>query len=112
MSLKITYLSENGKDYVDLIKKCKSLDELKKIVTEYKELAEDAYQKTMQLSNEEFSEFISGRDKRKPSEKWIEEYGMILLPRTILEAGLIAVECHVPFGCAYIRMKEFRDEES
>jgi hypothetical protein len=38
--------------------------------------------------------------------KWMEMYGSILLPKIILEVGLISVMFHVPFGAAYHRMKD------
>ena len=42
--MKITNYSECDTDYVKAVKKCKTLDELRQITTEYRELAEDAYQ--------------------------------------------------------------------
>ena len=104
--MKITYYSECDIEYVKAVKNCHSLNELKGIVQEYREIAEDAYQIVQKLDDLLFEQFCKGRNKSKPSLKWMEMYGASLLPKTILEAGLVSCQFHVPFGTAYIRMKE------
>lgn len=104
--MKITYYSECDVEYVKAVKSCKSLGELRKIVEEYRELAEDAYQAVQKMDDLLFEQFCKGRNRSKPSLKWMEMYGPVLLPKKILEIGLIAAQFGVPFGTAYIRVKD------
>jgi len=104
--MNITHYSNCDIDYVKAVKKCKTLDELKGIVEEYRELAEDAYQTVQKMDDPLFEQFCKGRNKTKPSLNWMEIYGPVLLPKRILELGLIAAQFHVPFGVAYHRAKD------
>ena len=104
--MKITHYSECDVDYIKAVRKCKTLEELKKIVLEYREIAEDAYQAVQKMDDLLFEQFCKGRNRLKPSMSWMELYGAILLPKTILTVGLIATRFHVPFGAAYYRMKD------
>jgi len=104
--MNINHYSECDVEYVKAVKKCKTLDELKSIVKEYRIIAEDAYQSVQQMDDLLFEQFCKGRNRSKPSLKWMELYGAILLPRLILEVGLVAVQFHVPFGAAYLRLKD------
>ena len=104
--MKITYYSECDTEYVKAVKNCQSLNELKSIVAEYREICEDAYQAVEKMDDTLFEQFCKGRNKRKPSLTWMEMYGAILLPKTILEVGLVACQFHIPFGTAYHRMKD------
>jgi hypothetical protein len=106
MSLKIGYYSECNVEYVSAVKKCRTLEELQKIVSDYREIAEDAYQSVQKMDDLLFEQFCKGRNKTKPSMRWMEMYGPVLLPRIIIEVGLVAAQFCVPFGTAYIRMKE------
>lgn len=105
--MNISYYSNCDTEYVDKVKHCKSLPELQAIVTEYRELAEDAYQAVQMMDDTLFEQFCKGRNKSKPSMKWMEMYGAILLPKVILEVGLLACQFNVPFGVAYHRMKDW-----
>ena len=102
----ITHYSECDTDYVKAVRSCKSLDELKAIVTEYREIAEDAYQCVQKMYDLLFEQFCKGRKKFKPSMKWMGMYGPVLLPKIIMEVGIVAAQFHVPFGVAYHRMKD------
>jgi hypothetical protein len=104
--MNISHYDQCDVDYVKAVKSCKTLAELKQIVTEYRELAEDAYQVVSKMDDLLFEQFCKGRNKSKPSMKWMETYGPVLLPRMILELGLIACQFGVPFGVAYHRVRE------
>jgi mevalonate kinase len=108
MTLKITYYSESDTDYVKAVKKCKTLTELKQIVTEYRELVEDAYKVVKKMDDASFEQFRKGRNKKDPTLEWMEKYGAVLLPKLILLCGMMAVQFHVPFGTAYIRYNEVK----
>ena len=104
--MNITNYSECDTDYIKAVKKCKTLDELRQITTEYRELAEDAYQIVQKMDDLLFEQFCKGRNKSRPSQKWMEMYGPVLFPRVLVLVGLKACEFHVPFGAMYLRMKE------
>jgi hypothetical protein len=104
--MNISYYDNCDTDYVKAVRNCKTLDELKLVVTTYRELAEDAYQTVEKMDDTLFEQFCKGRKKTRPSMKWMEMYGAVLLPRKILEIGLIACQFGVPFGCAYHRVKD------
>jgi hypothetical protein len=104
--MEISYTSECDVDYVSAVKTCKTLPDLKKIVRQYREIAGDALAAVNKMDTAGFIEFRKGRNRSKPSAEWMENYGMILLPATILKAGLVAEQFKVPFGCAYHRLKD------
>lgn len=104
--MKITHYSECDTDYVRSVRECKTLDELKQITAEYRELAEDAYQAVQKMDDLLFEQFCKGRGKFKPSQKWMEMYGPVLLPRVMMLVGLEACRFGVPFGAMYLRMKD------
>ena len=90
------------------MKICKTLDELKSIVAEYREIAEDAYQAVQKMDDTLFFQFCKGKNKSKPSMKWMEMYGAVLLPAKILEVGMMATQFHVPFGAMYLRLNDIK----
>jgi hypothetical protein len=108
--LEIGYQSQTDEEYVKAIRKCNSLNSLRRVVTKYRELAEDAYTVCKTMTEPEFIEFREGLKKETEGiyigDEWTIKYGAVVLPAEILKAGLIACEFNVPFGCAYIRMKE------
>lgn len=110
--MKITHYSECDIAYVAAVKKCKTLGELQEIVTEYREIAEDAYQVVQKMDDTLFFQFCKGRNKSKPSLKWMKMYGAVLLPAMIIEVGMMASQYHVPFGAMYLRLKELRQKEA
>lgn len=101
----ISYYANWDVEYVAAVKKCKTLGELSEIVTKYKLVAEDAYSIVQSMTYGDFQQFCKQRNRSKPSLKWMKEYGAVLLPKDILEIGLVASMFHVPFGTAYNRMR-------
>jgi hypothetical protein len=106
--MNISYYDNCDTDYVKAVKACKTLDELKQIVTDYREIAEDAYTEVEKMDDTLFEQFCKGRNKPNPSMKWMERFGAVLLPKMILELGLIACQFGVPFGVAYHRVKDMQ----
>lgn len=109
--MEITPYSETDKEYIREVRACKSLSELREITERYKAVAKDAYAITTKMTEPEFVEFCKLRSKFNPSLKWMEKYGAILLPKILTEVGLVATTYHVPFGVAYLRMKELNKLE-
>lgn len=108
--IKIGYITEICKPYVDGVRKCKSKDELEQFVNLYwRELAQDALDA---IRSKEFiwSQYKNGLKLEKRGEyagdEWAEKYAAILLPAVIMYVGLQAVHFHAPDGCVFIRMEQ------
>lgn len=104
--MRITHYSETDKEYIREVRSCKTLSELRAITERYKTVAEDAHATAMTMTEQDFAEFCKSRSEFKPSLIWMNKYGEVLLPKVIIEVGLIACKFHMPFGAAYLRMKE------
>jgi hypothetical protein len=105
----ITYISEQDRDYVKSLKAARTVDALKSHVTAWKQLASDAYEQTTAASFN-FDDFRQGRLKENRNQyagdEWAMKYGAILMPEILIRVAIIAQQFGVPWGCAYIRLKE------
>jgi hypothetical protein len=112
--MKITHYSETDKDYIKEVKASLTLEELKKVTFKYREVAEDAYQKTRGMNKGDFMRFRCGifLEERGDysGDNWVEEFGMVLLPKEILETSLMANHYHVPFGAMLLRLRDMRKD--
>lgn len=110
MSLEIRYNSMADQDYYRLLPLQKSLKALRKLTKQYDRIAADAREIAEKMTEEDFIEFRDGLLKEKQGEfageVFMEKYGAILLPTVLLQVGMTAKHFCVPFGVAYIRMKE------
>jgi len=108
--MKINYYSTADVDYVNEVKKCRTLKQLFDVILNYRVLAEDAYNKVDLMNEGDFKRFLIGMKKETagdcPGDKWVKEFGMIILPEKILKISLIASQYHVPFGAAYHRIEQ------
>lgn len=108
--IEISYLSETARDYSLELRKCLTLDDLRKFVDRYKEIAPDAYFRVIPMTEEDFKEYIKGLKKetagRFSGEKWALKYGAIILPELLMRIELIAIKYKTPFGLAWIRAHE------
>lgn len=107
--MKITYLSENATDYVAGLKAAQTEDALKSFLKEQRFLANDAYKATTS-DDFDWEEFQRGRkienSGKFAGEEWAAKYGMVLMPEILIRVGIIAHNYGVPWGCAYIRLRE------
>lgn len=105
----ITYISEQPKDYSDALTACKTLDELQQTLNSYRTIASDAVE-AIPKNQKEFAQFRAGlRKERKgqfAGEDWAETFMSIVMPEVMFKVSMMASRFMVPWGCAYIRMKE------
>lgn len=106
----ITYISEQPSDYAKALDRAETLILLKITVSEYKILAEDAYSIVHEMDEQDFSEWRAGLKKERrgkfAGEQFSDKFGPLLMPETMLKASLVAHRFKVPWGLAYIRIRE------
>jgi hypothetical protein len=112
--MKIKPTSQTGESYSKEIRSCKTLRRLRYTTKKYGDLTQDAYEAATHMTEPDFIRFVGGLRKEEkgifPGDKWVEEFGMILLPARILKVELVAFQFKVPFGCAYHRIIDLNPE--
>lgn len=106
---RITYISEPDRDYVSALDKCKTLAELTHLLEDYGTLFPDALEQ-LPKNDAEFKAWRTGlrRERRREfaGEAFMERFGNVLLPDLLMKVGEVAMRFKVPWGCAYLRMKD------
>ena len=102
----IRLTDETDKEYITMVKKCKSRLELIDITKSYGWLTKDAVVQAEGMSDTEFhSIYKQGLYKENngiyAGDDWHSLFGAILLPRKIFEISYLADQHNVPFGTAY-----------
>ncbi len=103
----IHYLDETGNVYVKALKKVTTLEELKLLMSEYDELVVDAKLVVDKMSETQFQKFIKSRNKENRGIFSNDKIAsIIMMPGKMFKISTIAIQFKVPFGTAYIRLKE------
>lgn len=106
---KITYISENDKDYVAGLKQAQTFDAVYAHLKDWKFLAKDAWNVISRLDFD-WNEFQRGRlleaKGQFAGDEWCEKYGAILMPELLLKVTMFAHQYTVPWGLAYIRLRD------
>lgn len=106
----ITYLSEQPLDYVRELDACDTLPDLVGMLERWQAVAKDALAVARTMTDADFSEWRAGLASERrgefAGEAFAIKFGAVLLPRTLIEVASAAVKFGVPWGCAYIRLKE------
>lgn len=112
-ALQITYLTEDpARDYSKAIRKATTLGELKEAIKDFESIAPDALEAAREMSVEDFTEFkkqIKYAARTMPEEwtrKFVDRWGVIVMPSWMIKASMVAEHFHVPWGTAFIRLKE------
>ena len=109
--MNIGCLSETQQDYSEKLKSVKTFDELIRRLDEFKPIAFDAYNAVNSSVTSETFEGFMKRLKRtrfaKSEEDYDEVCGVVLMPETMFKVSLVSEQFKVPFGTAFIRLKEF-----
>ena len=105
----ITPCCDPSAEYSDALPKCTSFTELHALLHRFAPLVPDAIAAAPENA-EEFATFTAGlrkeRRKQFSGEDFINRYGAVLLPEIFLHVGLIALRCRVPWGLAFLRLKD------
>lgn len=113
MTYHVGYLSDLNKDYQTGLRAVKSLKELRAHVQEWREIAYDAFERVQTMSEADYSAYQKGLIKeisqKFAGEKWVAEFGMILLPHLLLRVGMSVVSYGIPVseGLMFKRMCDF-----
>jgi len=107
---RISYLSEPDQEYCKQLADQTTLDDLRAFTKFYEPIAADAYEIAATMTEDDFKAFRAGLKKERRGKfagvPWMERFGAVLLPAVMFEVGVVMVNYHVPFGLAYIRMRE------
>lgn len=108
--MKISCISENDREYSTALKKVKTFNELVVLMEEYKSIAFDAYLAVKDsVTEESFDDFMKRLNKTRfanSEEDYDFTCGVVLIPQVMLRISQCAAYFKVPFGMAFIRLKE------
>ncbi len=106
----ITYGSDQPGDYAKALDAADSLPKLREVTLAWKLLAADAHALAERMDEESFERFKKGLKKERrgqfAGESYAEEFGVLMMPAGMFKVAMVAADYHVPFGLAYIRLKE------
>lgn len=106
----IGYRSETELEYAQDLDKCNGVVDLLRTLNEYGDLTKDAREAAYKIMDADWDSFKQGlKNERKgifAGEEWFQKYQSILMPEKMVHISMVAERFKVPFGCAYIRMKE------
>lgn len=107
---RIGYLSECDKEYTKSLTAAETLDDLREHAKRWEPVAADALEIVSGMTEDGFKAFRKGlRSERRgkfAGEEWMNKYGAVMLPAVLFEASIVASLYMVPWGLAYIRLRE------
>lgn len=105
----VTYLSEPAEDYQRALDAASDHEDLRSALEEWTWIASDAMD-AAPTDAQDFQEFKAGlaqeRRGRFAGEAWAECFGAILMPELMLRVSEVADQFGVPWGCAFLRLRE------
>lgn len=102
--MEITYLTEGiEQKYAQAIYGAKDKESMIAAIEEFGDLAEDALE-FAKLND--YDEMIQAIIKERRGEFAGKKYANLVLPEKMFKVSMVAQQFKVPFGTAYIRMKE------
>lgn len=103
------WTAETENDYRAAIDRATTPKELQKAIAGFKDLTEDALAAAKKMSKKDFLTFRKGllreRDGVFAGKAWNKKFGVILLPKVMMDVSMLATQYKVPFGTAYNRLK-------
>lgn len=106
----IHYIDDPVPGYSAKTRKAKTLPELRAIVEDYALIAGDAVDCVAGMTEADWPEFKRGRASEArgkfAGEEWSEKYGCVILPEIMFRSSIVANTYFVPWGCAYIRLRD------
>ena len=103
----IDYRSDIVAPYCKAIHACETVADLIEVLKDWEELCPDALVRARELPDDETWRWVLTHKKQKRyAAKVTALAGAILLPELLLHVGMVAMQFHVPDGCAFHRMME------
>ena len=105
--MNISYLSECDSDYAKKLAGVKTHEELIVLLKEYEPIAWDALDLVKGLDKKDFERLIKdmGKERRGKFSKNMDA-SIVMMPQTMFKVSLVANQFKVPWGTAFIRLKE------
>jgi len=108
---KVTYLSECAKDYAAEIEEATNIDKLHAVLDKWRRLVPDAVEKAKGLSNKDWQFVLLHKKDERYGEETSDLAGEILIPAVLLVVTMTARRFQVPWGAAFIRLREVKQIE-
>ncbi len=106
----ITYMSEQPTDYAAMLDDADTLSKLTLGVYGWLSVAPDAYEVVAKMGEKEFREWRAGLRVERAGdfagENFAKRFGAVLMPEELIKVSMVAMKYQVPWGCAYLRLKE------
>jgi hypothetical protein len=111
----VSYGSDFAKEYCQGLTACDTLERLQEYVEHWSQFARDAYDVTRKMTQADFTEYQKGiaieRKGKFAGEEYAERYGAILLPEFLMFVSYVADRFKVPWGVAFIRLRDMNKIE-
>jgi len=107
--MKIDYYTEPVEEYQKGLTESNNTQELLTHIKKFQKVANDAYLKVGQVyfNFDEFKEgLLKERNKEYAGDEYAAKYGDVIFPMVMFQAMLVASQFMVPWGLAYIRLKD------
>lgn len=108
----VHYLTDDpAKEYVADLDRVTNLQELRKLLRDWKPfVGKDAIDAAKAMDDADFTDFRDGlvleRKKKYAGDEWATKFGAIIIPTPMLKASTIAERFKVPWGTAFIRLRD------
>lgn len=105
---------DQDRQYAEQLTLADTLERLKELLTNYRPLAEDAFQVVETMTEDDFQEFRKGLKKERKGrfagEAWAEKYAAIVMPLPMMRVTEVAAQFKAPFGVTWQRCKDLRPD--
>ena len=106
----ITYYSEQPADYAKGLTEADTLDKLRAFARDWRELAPDAFRIVASMTEVDFKSWrvglVAEREGMFAGAWFAKQYGALMIPTVLFKVSQVASRFGVPWGCAYIRLRE------
>jgi hypothetical protein len=106
----ITFISEHPREWASAVDQCDTLTALLALCEDWKELVPDALRVVQSMTQHDFAEFREGLAKERrrhfAGEVFAHKYSDITMPAIMFKIAMFAGDYKVPWGTAYLRLKE------
>jgi len=110
VEMPIGYLSEPIQMYAAQLTTATTLADLHELLTRYQRVADDALALVKTWSETDFTDWrkalAAERRGQFMGDKAAARFSAVLMPEVLFRVGIVAEEYKVPWGCAYLRLRE------
>jgi hypothetical protein len=107
----INYLSDPVAEYTLDLKMAITLSDLKKVMEQWKTLANHANEIVQKMNEEDFEKFRAGmrieNQGKFAGEEWFNKYAEVVMPQVMFVVSSFSHDRKAPWGLVYIRMLEY-----